>query len=163
MQELGWRVPVRTLSFGQNKRLFSLKLCRCHFTGPQSMTGGRRCRHSWSGCPVSSDFSDFPHPSHFPAFALGLMKNQIWVCFILFFPSQTHCKGWNRAKLWRKAQITPDGQIWLNRGAWSLKARGIHQLLQIIHISCSRHTLGGKETQKCLICSSSDQIVLITP
>lgn len=80
----------------------------------------------------------------FPAFALRLMKNQIWG--FLFFSITNLLQGWNRAKLWRKAQITPAGQIWLTQGACSLKARGIHQLLQIICISCSRHTLGEKKS-----------------
>lgn len=136
------------------------KVYLCHFTDSQSMTGGKRPRHSWSGC---SDFcgAQIPlifHTDHISKFALGLMENQIWV--VLFFCFTNLLQGWNRAKLWRKAQIAPAGQIWLIQGAWSLKARGIHQLLQIIPISCSRRTLGEK---KCLICSSSGQIVLITP
>lgn len=118
-----------------------------HFTDSQSMTGGKRHRHSWRGCRMSTDFPDFfffyfSTLLTFPA--LGLMENQIWV--VSFFSITTLLQGWNRAKLWRKAQIAPAGQIWLIQGAWSLKARGIHQLLQIIHISCSRHTLEEKSS-----------------
>lgn len=146
MQEPGWRIPVSTLSFGQIQWWFCLESI---YLTSQILNQWQEERDTdtaeevvaWAQISLIFFFY-FSTLLTFPA--LGLMENQIWV--VSFFSITTLLQGWNRAKLWRKAQIAPAGQIWLIQGAWSLKARGIHQLLQIIHISCSRHTLEEKSS-----------------
>lgn len=147
MQELSWRIPACTLSFGQIQCLFFFFKVYLFISLHRFSINDRRketqTQLKWLSHELRFQWF-FSTLLTFPTFAFRLMENQIWV--VSFFSITTLLQGWNRAKLWRKAQIAPAGQIWLIQGAGSLKARGFHQLLQIIHISCSRHTLEKKKS-----------------